>query len=335
MNRRNDTSPTATRPPHSIWLLVGLLALVAPALTLRIPMARPDLLAALALAMLTVGGGTVLLLASRQRRIYKQLCRVERKAREAREEMRAQLQQAQKLESIGTLAGGVAHEINNPIMGIMNYAQLILDHIGADNPIAEYATEIGNETERVAVIVRNLLSFARQDRGDHRGPARMRDIVESTLTLCRAVMRHDQIALEICVPEDLPPLECHNQQIRQVIMNLLTNARDALNERYKGHDENKKIVIMSQQIERAGQPWIRTTVEDLGPGIPQDLRTRILEPFFTTKPRDKGTGLGLSVSYGIIKDHGGELSVESEVGQWTRFHVDLPMVPKQKPERAE
>jgi len=247
-----------------------------------------------------------------------------KRAEEDRKQMQAQMIQSQKLESIGTLASGVAHEINNPIMGIMNYAQLILDRLGPDSPVSEYATEIGKETERVATIVKNLLSFARHDKETH-SPARPCDIVGATLSLIGAVMRHDQIALKVDVPEDLPPIKCRSQQIQQVVMNLLTNARDALNDKYPGYDANKQILIACCRIERDGHRWIRTTVEDHGSGIPEDVRARIFEPFFTTKPRDKGTGLGLSISHGIVKDHGGALTVESEPGQWTRFHVDLPV----------
>jgi len=247
---------------------------------------------------------------------------------EENDRIEVQLRQAQKLESIGTLAGGVAHEINNPIMGIMNYAQLILDQLGPDSPVAEYATEIGRESERVAAIVKNLLSFARQDKEAGRKAARLGDIVEGTLSLIKTVMRHDQIVLTVDVPSDLPEVQCRSQQIRQVIMNLLTNARDALNERYPGHDPNKAIIISAREVSLVcGRPAraVRLTVEDHGPGIPDDLRKRIFDPFFTTKPHDKGTGLGLSISHGIVKDHGGELSVESAPGQWTRFHIDLPV----------
>jgi PAS domain S-box-containing protein len=239
--------------------------------------------------------------------------------------LQAQLVQAQKLESIGTLAGGVAHEINNPIMGIMGYAQLIQDRLGRDNPLAEYAVEIGKESQRVAVIVKTLLSFARQDKEPDRSPARLCDIVEDTLSLIRATMRHDQLTLEVDVPKDLPLIECRNQQIRQVVMNLLTNARDALNQKYPKHDANKKILITARAFAKDGRTWLRTTVEDHGPGIPEELRVRIFDPFFSTKPRDRGTGLGLSISHSIVKDHGGTLGVESEVGQWTRFHMDLPV----------
>ncbi len=256
-------------------------------------------------------------------------------------ELQEQLLQSQKLESIGTLAGGVAHEINNPIMGIMNYAQLIVDELGPDSPATEYATEIGKETQRIATIVANLLSFARSEKETHKSPARLCDIVEDTLSLIRAVMRHDQITLVVDVPADLPKILCRSQQIRQVLMNLLTNARDALNQKYPEHDEDKKIIIKALVIGHSSlvidahlphdlspmphDSTVRLTVEDYGPGIPDDLRARIFDPFFSTKPHDKGTGLGLSISHGIVKEHGGKLSVESEPGQWTRFHVDLPI----------
>jgi signal transduction histidine kinase len=267
-------------------------------------------------------------------------------AEEERHQLQTQLLQAQKLEAIGTLASGVAHEINNPIMGIMGYAQLILDEVGPDSPVTEFATEIGKATERVAAIVKNLLSFARFDK-QTLAPERPCDVVEGTLSLIRAVMRRDEIALEVNVPGNLPEIECRAQQIQQVIMNLLTNARDALNERYPRHDENKKVIVSAECGARNAEGgWrrrtaeaisspefgiprselrVRLTVEDHGAGIPEGLRGRIFDPFFTTKTRDKGTGLGLSISHGIVKDHGGELSVESTVGEFTRFHVDLPL----------
>ncbi len=271
-----------------------------------------------------------------------------KRAEKEREQMQAQLIQAQKLESIGVLASGVAHEINNPIMGVMGYAQLIHDRWGAgDADLLEYATEIGKETERVATIVKNLLSFARQNEDSHGSPARLRDIVEATLSLISAVLRHDQVKLEVDVPADLPQPRCNSQQIQQVVMNLVTNARDALNVRYPGHDANKVVRISARMIEKSvnsnqsavisdmrrspitdhssSSRWLRLTVEDHGAGIPEEVRAHIFEPFFTTKPRGKSTGLGLSISHGIVNNHGGELNVESEVGQWTRFHVDLPV----------
>jgi signal transduction histidine kinase/HAMP domain-containing protein len=257
--------------------------------------------------------------------LYNQALEKERdKANEERETMRAQVIQSQKLESIGMLAGGVAHEINNPITGIMNYAQLIKDKMEPESGEHEFASEIIVETERVATIVSNLLTFARHDKQTH-SPARMVDIVNGVTSLIRTVIKRDQVILEEDVPEDLPKLKCRNQQIQQVVMNLLTNARDALNQRYEGYDENKTIRISAHTFEQKGRVWIRTTVEDHGNGIPAEVRERMFDPFFTTKDRAKGTGLGLSISHGIVSDHHGELTVESEAGEYTRFHLDLPV----------
>ena len=240
-------------------------------------------------------------------------------------EREGQLRHSQKLESIGTLAGGVAHEINNPINGIMNYSQLIMDRMeGKDETLVDYAGEIIHETERVATIVRNLLAFARQEE-QQRGPARLCDMVDATLSLLRAVIRQDQITLEVDVPEDLPPITCHSQQLQQVIMNLLANARDALNEKYTTFSDEKRITISAHLFDKNGAAWIRTTIADKGPGIPAAVQDRMFDPFYTTKARDKGTGLGLSISHGIVGEHHGELSVESELGSYTRFHIDLPI----------
>lgn len=234
------------------------------------------------------------------------------------------LQQQQRLESIGTLAGGVAHEINNPINGIMNYSQLILDSSNTDSETSEYAKEIIHETERVATIVKNLLQFSRNEKQTH-SYASIETIIEKTLSLIKTVIRHDQIDLQINIPEGLPKLKCRSQQIQQVIMNLLTNSRDALNLKYKGYHENKQIELRCKTIKKKEKEWIRIIVKDNGDGIPKSVQERLFEPFFTTKERDKGTGLGLSISHSIVKDHHGMLTFETKVGSFTRFYLDLPI----------
>jgi PAS domain S-box-containing protein len=236
----------------------------------------------------------------------------------------ALLRQQQRLESIGTLAGGVAHEINNPLNGIMNYAQLIQDRLPVGSPLAEFTQEILSETQRVAGIVRGLLTFSRNDK-QGRSPARLADIIEGTLSLIRTIIRHDQIQLTVAVPDGLPTVRCRSQQIQQVVMNLVTNARDALNERYPGADENKVLNLEARLLQEEGQRWVRLTVEDHGTGITPEVRERMFDPFFTTKPREKGTGLGLSISHGIVKEHQGKLTADSEPGRYTRFCLDLPV----------
>jgi signal transduction histidine kinase len=221
----------------------------------------------------------------------------------------------------------VAHEINNPVNGVINYAQLILDELPSESPLRTYAEEILHESARVANIVGSLLQFARQEKSIH-SPARPRDIVDRTLVLVHTMMRHDQIDLSIGVPEDLPRVRCRTQQIQQVLMNLLTNARDALNEKYPGYHPDKVIRVFAQEYAQDGRSWIRVTVEDHGTGIPADLQRRVFDPFVTSKPGDRGTGLGLPISLSIVRDHRGRLSFETEPGQWTRFYVDLPLEEK-------
>ena len=138
-------------------------------------------------------------------------------------------------------------------------------------------------------------------------------------------MRHDQIDLQVDIPEDLPKFKCRSQQIQQVLMNLMTNARDALNARYPDYSPQKQLRVSARLLEKDGRRYIRTTVEDFGTGIEPEIRDRIFDPFFTTKPKETGTGLGLSISYGIVRNHRGELILESEPGQYTRFHMDLPV----------
>jgi PAS domain S-box-containing protein len=244
-----------------------------------------------------------------------------------RKQFEAQLRQSQKLESIGTLASGVAHEINNPLMGMINYADLISSRV-QDSHLREFAEDIKLEGDRIAKIVRNLLSFARQDRERH-SQARIRDIVDASLILVGSLLRKDFIQLEIDVPEDLPAVQCRSQQIQQVLINLLTNARDSLNQRFADMEGDKVVRIVSRVIRDPGdgQAWLRTTVADTGGGIPDDVIRCIFDPFFTTKPREQGTGLGLSISYGIVREHGGRLSVESRPDEFAQFHVDLPLPP--------
>jgi len=240
-----------------------------------------------------------------------------------RERLRAKLQQQQKLESIGTLASGVAHEINNPLTGIINYAQLIHDDV-EDPILKEFSQGIMKEGDRVSRIVRNLLAFSRQEK-EHHSPASIKDVIDNSMSLMGNILRKDQIQVEIVIQDGLPRIKCRSQQLQQVIINLLTNARSALNERYPKYDENKIIRISATLVKLHGKDYIRVMVEDRGSGIPKNILDRIFDPFFTTKTRDEGTGLGLSVSYGIIKDHGGELRVERRVESCTRFIIELPV----------
>jgi signal transduction histidine kinase len=228
------------------------------------------------------------------------------------------------LTALGELAAGVAHEINNPIMGIINCAQLIEDKKERGLPIGDLPRRVVREGERIARIVKNLLSFARSDTGS-REPADPRDILQEALSLMLHVMEREGIRIDVRSAESLPMVMVHRQQIQQVFMNLLSNARHALNRKTPSRKNAKQITIHFGTVSVGPRRRMRVTISDNGPGIPASIRGRIFDPFFTTKPRGEGTGLGLSISERIVKDHGGSLTLESVEGRYTRAIVDFPL----------
>jgi C4-dicarboxylate-specific signal transduction histidine kinase len=236
--------------------------------------------------------------------------------------LEAKLYESHKLEAVGTLAAGVAHEINNPLMGMINYADLIEVDL-EDGKLKEYAQGIMHEGNRIATITRGLLSFARQGQ-DSFQTTEVTDIIDGALSLAGSLLRKNQISLQTSIAEHMPSVVCQSQRIQQVLINLLTNARDALNERYPGYDENKIMRIIACPFSREAKTWVRITVEDLGNGISEETLKRVFDPFFSTKAVGSGTGLGLSVSYGIVRDHFGELRAKSVPGELTRMILELP-----------
>lgn len=242
--------------------------------------------------------------------------------------MEQKIHQQQRLESIGTLAGGVAHEINNPINGIMNFAQLIKEDSVEESDNYLYSDMIIRESDRISNIVRNLLQFSRYEKVIH-SYSDISDIIHKTLSLVNVAFKKDQITILLNMADDIPKIRCRSQQIQQVFMNLLTNARDALNDKYPEYDENKKIEVNVDSMLIEDKDWIVLRVKDYGNGIHPSVIGRIYEPFFSTKPKDKGTGLGLSISFGIVKDHHGKLEVESDPGEYTCFYVKLPVDPQE------
>ena len=241
-----------------------------------------------------------------------------------RREAEAQVIQASKLASIGELAAGVGHEINNPINGVMNCADILLKNMPLDSPDRQFAELIRSEADRVATIVKNLLTFSRQ-KCEQYSYASIHDVVESVLSLSRKKIEKSHIALDLQLPDTLPRIRCRPEQLQQVLMNLIINAVHALDDRYPESDPEKRMAIATRPIFRNGCPFLMMTVDDWGTGMTESTRQRIFDPFFTTKGRDKGTGLGLSVSDGIVKDHGGFFEVNSEVDVSTRFSVFLPL----------
>ncbi|GAB4564789.1 MAG: hypothetical protein Tsb0017_24910 [Geothermobacteraceae bacterium] len=237
------------------------------------------------------------------------------KEREQRDRLRTG-----QLAAIGELAAGVAHEINNPINGIINYAQIMVNQARKEAAPTEIPERILKEGNRIADIVSSLLNFARK-RSDAVRPVAWTDIVADALTLMKSQFNKDGIRVDVELPDDLPPVAGRSQQLEQVLINLLSNARHALNEKYPQADENKRLVITGEKLD---DNRVGLVVQDFGPGIPAHLRERILDPFFTTKPAGVGTGLGLSISFDIIRGLQGEIGFDSVPGEFTRVLVALP-----------
>ncbi|MBS1112584.1 MAG: hypothetical protein H6Q92_346 [Nitrospirae bacterium] len=237
--------------------------------------------------------------------------------------MQAQRMRANHLASIGELAAGVAHEINNPINGIINYAQILRNRTQEGSRERDVSERIIKEGERVAFIVKSLLSFARE-RKEEKVPVPVSAVLLDTLSLTEVHLKKNAIGLTILLPEGLPKIRAHPQQLQQVFLNIINNARYALNEKYPQADPDKVLIIRGEEKIADGQRYVCLVFEDHGTGIPKDVIEKAMNPFFTTKAVNIGTGLGLSISHGIISDHGGKIEIESREGLYTRVRVLLP-----------
>ncbi|NJC89315.1 MAG: PAS domain S-box protein [Desulfuromonas sp.] len=235
-----------------------------------------------------------------------------------------QRSRASQLAALGELAAGVAHEINNPISGVINYAQLILNRAAEDSREHELARRIIKEGDRIATIVRELLIFAHEESSD-RKIVSIREALAEALLLCESQLRKEAIELQIDLPPDLPRVESRSHQIQQLFLNLISNSRHALAEKYPGEHADKILLVSGRQVDLDGHPVVRLKVRDHGTGIPPEMLERVMTPFVTTKPAGVGTGLGLSISFEIAKKHEGSLTIASEHGAWTEVTVDLPV----------
>jgi hypothetical protein len=233
-----------------------------------------------------------------------------------RDELERRLVQADKLSSIGLLAAGVAHEVNTPLAVISTYAQMLAKQISEDEQKSKLLDKIAKQTFRASEIVNSLLSFSRTSPTEF-VEVDVSKVIHETLNLVEHQLQKSAIEVKLDAPPALPPVKGNAGKLQQVFLNLFLNARDAMD-----GGGTLAIHVWSES------GFARIDVSDTGQGIAAEHLERIYDPFFTTKAARKGTGLGLSVTYGIVREHGGTIEVESRIGAGSRFRVELPLARK-------
>lgn len=238
------------------------------------------------------------------------------------QKMQSTLARSERLASLGKLVAGIAHEINNPLTGILMFSSMAGETPGIDKQLKDDLSTITRETERCAGIVKGLLDFGRESI-PHKTFTSINSILNKTLALIEHQTLFQNVKIIREYDFDLPELEVDPNQLEQVFMNIFINGSQAM-------PTGGELSIRSWQEE----PWIMVTISDSGCGIPGENLERIFDPFFTTKDQ-QGTGLGLSVSYGIVENHGGDIRVESSIEKGTAFTVRLPLTHDQNDIAAE
>ncbi|RHX86684.1 hybrid histidine kinase/response regulator LvrB [Leptospira stimsonii] len=247
-----------------------------------------------------------------------------RKAEKEKYKLEEQLRQSQKLEAMGLMAGTLAHEINNPLLAISEYAALIAKEELDEKKIKALAAKIRDESARISTIMKDLLRFSREEKGNFY-PVDVSEVIAKIQSISQQIFKMNKIEVRW---ENIEPgniIYCRLGQILQILLNLINNSVDSLNERFPDYDDRKRIRISVFLQELQGRMFAQFEVEDFGMGVPIEIQNYIFKTFFTTKSSDKGTGLGLSVSLGIAEEHGGTLSFKSIPGENTCFYLNIPL----------
>ncbi len=221
--------------------------------------------------------------------------------------------QAERLTAMGKLAGEIAHEINNPLGGIMLYGNLLKEDLPSESPLLEYVDKIIKLATRCRIIAKALLNFGRPEDGLEEW-VDLNRVLQDMFSLIADHRLFREIDVHWELAPEIPLVQGNRSQLEQVVLNLIINAGEAMEGRG----------VLTLRTYASDDEMVILEVEDTGPGIPQELLSRIFEPFFTTKTGGKGTGLGLAICHGIVKRHGGEIEVESKPGEGALFRVKLP-----------
>jgi signal transduction histidine kinase len=239
----------------------------------------------------------------------------------------------ERMSTVGQLAGGVAHELNNPLTGVLGHAQLLLTSTPSDKPEWNQLKKIEQAALRCKRIVRGLLDFSRPQEGQLQ-PTPINELLLTTMELCETDIKAAKIHIHKKLDPGLPPVNANAPQIEQVLLNLITNALHAMKEGgtltlqtdYMAGDLTLPDRRMGQPRRKLPGPWVKISVSDTGCGIPEEILDKIFEPFYTTKDIGKGTGLGLAIVLGIVRKHGGDIRAESGgSGKGATFNVYLPV----------
>ena len=245
-----------------------------------------------------------------------------------RKHLEAQFQQAQKMEAIGRLAGGVAHDFNNVLTIINGYSSLLLKDLPKDSPLRESAAAILDGGNRAAALTQQLLAFSRKAIVESTC-LDLNVIVDKTMTMMRRLIEEDIQVTVVCDP-NLPRINASPGQIEQILMNIVVNSRDAMPDGGTISIQTRAVTIgvndRRHDPDLAPGRYAKLTITDTGHGMTHEIKEKIFEPFFTTKEVGKGTGLGLSVVHGVIKQCGGTVSVESQLNVGTTIEILLPAV---------